>query len=758
MDALSSDKEITGFSFAEPPAEGTITGLNITVTVPFSTDRTSLTPTITHTGESVSPASGAAQNFTGPVKYTVTAKDGSTAVYTVTVSLVQAPGAKEITGFSFESPKAAGSITGTNITVTVPFDTDLTSLIPTITHTGKSVSPASGEAQNFTGPVEYTVTAKDGSTAVYTVTVRESSAAAREITGFSFESPPAEGTITGLNIAVTVPFSTDRASLIPIIIFEGKSVSPASGEAQNFTGPVEYTVTSANNETAVYTVTVSLAQASGAKEITGFSFESPKAAGSITGTDITVTVPFDTDLTSLIPTITHTGKSVSPVSGAAQNFTGSVEYTVTAENNETAVYTVTVSEEGIVDGAGIANLEKQLAGAGGDSAEAPLAVTVSLELNRANWNAILAALNASGKYAALNLSACTGVEEFNPGEADTGEKYIVSLVLPSGAGSISPGQSRFQRAAFRYFTNLKAVSGAGIQIVGAYAFAGCTALESVSFPEATNIDGYTFYGCTALESVDLPEAKTFGDCTFYGCTALTSISLPKAETFNIHNFHDCTALESVDLPEATNIGDCTFYDCTALKSIYFPKAETPFATMFAGCTALESVSLPKVKTFYGRNFDGCTSLTSINLPEAETFDYSEFEGCIALESINLPKAETFGYNAFAGCTALESVDLPKAETFGSRAFKGCTALESINILNVKSIGNNAFEGCIALKTLYFPASPPSMGSSVFKDTWGGNMSDLTMTIHVPADALDIYKKWELIAGSNSKMAIFTDES
>jgi hypothetical protein len=57
------------------------------------------------------------------------------------------------------------------IALTVPFGTDVTALVPTIVHTGASVSPASGATQDFTSPVNYTVTAEDTSTQAYLVTV-----------------------------------------------------------------------------------------------------------------------------------------------------------------------------------------------------------------------------------------------------------------------------------------------------------------------------------------------------------------------------------------------------------------------------------------------------------------------------------------------------------------------------------------------------------------------------------------------------------
>ena len=80
--------------------------------------------------------------------------------------------AKAITAFSFSSPAVSGIITESthSIAITVPSGTNVTALIPTIIHTGASINPASGVAQDFTNPVVYTVTAADSSTQDYTVT------------------------------------------------------------------------------------------------------------------------------------------------------------------------------------------------------------------------------------------------------------------------------------------------------------------------------------------------------------------------------------------------------------------------------------------------------------------------------------------------------------------------------------------------------------------------------------------------------------
>jgi hypothetical protein len=89
--------------------------------------------------------------------------------------------AKAITAFSLNG--AAGTIneTGKTIAVTMPFGTDVTSLVATFTTTGASVKVGSTvqtsgtTANSFTNPVTYTVTAVNASTQDYTVTVMVSS-------------------------------------------------------------------------------------------------------------------------------------------------------------------------------------------------------------------------------------------------------------------------------------------------------------------------------------------------------------------------------------------------------------------------------------------------------------------------------------------------------------------------------------------------------------------------------------------------------
>ncbi len=86
----SNENEIVSFVLAEQAGPATInnTAFTVDITVIAGTDVTSLSPVITvSTGATVDPASGASQDFTNPVVYTVTSQTGVAQAWTVSVSL-----------------------------------------------------------------------------------------------------------------------------------------------------------------------------------------------------------------------------------------------------------------------------------------------------------------------------------------------------------------------------------------------------------------------------------------------------------------------------------------------------------------------------------------------------------------------------------------------------------------------------------------------------------------------------------------------
>ncbi len=142
---------------------------------PAETDVTHLTPTIVISNyATIEPKSGVAQDFTNPVYYTVTSLSGATSQYMVEAIVHDADNEKSILSFRFDALDESGVIDqiARAISFLLPAETDVTQLVPTIeVSEGATVEPASGVAQDFSNPVTYTVTAQNGTTAVYTVTV-----------------------------------------------------------------------------------------------------------------------------------------------------------------------------------------------------------------------------------------------------------------------------------------------------------------------------------------------------------------------------------------------------------------------------------------------------------------------------------------------------------------------------------------------------------------------------------------------------------
>ena len=122
---------------------------------------------------------------------------------------------KAITVFNLNglTPAVTGTIDEAAKTVTLIVDqgTDVTALVPTITITGETVSPLSGVAQDFTSPVTYTVTADDGSTQDYVVTVQ------------TYSAPPSGGDDSGDSGGGTAPQAPAQANPYVEVLVNGKS-------------------------------------------------------------------------------------------------------------------------------------------------------------------------------------------------------------------------------------------------------------------------------------------------------------------------------------------------------------------------------------------------------------------------------------------------------------------------------------------------------------------------------------------------------
>ena len=292
----------------------------------------------------------------------IPSNDAITPLFSFTVNGSGVSDAKAITSFGFKSPAATGVISGTSISVSLPFGTGVTGLVATFTTTGSSVTvegnlQISGTTANdFSKSVSYLVTAADGSTRTYSVTVKVATNTDKEISSFSFASLGIVAAISGSTISATLPNGTDVTGLVATFSTTGTSVKVGSAvqvsgtTANNFASSLIYTVYASDGSTRDYTVTITVAKSS-AKEITSFSFVSPSVSGSIDKNSRTIALilPVGSTKTSLVASFATTGASVK-VNGVVQqsgttanDFSNSVAYVVAAEDGSTQSYTVTVT-------------------------------------------------------------------------------------------------------------------------------------------------------------------------------------------------------------------------------------------------------------------------------------------------------------------------------------------------------------------------------------------------------------------------------
>ena len=243
----------------------------------------------------------------------------------------------------------------------------------------------------------------------------------------------------------------------------------------------------------------------------------------------------------------------------------------------------------------------------------------------------------------------------------------------------------------------------GVTILGAYAFAECTALTGIALPPSiTSMEKNAFLNCTSLTDIYITDISVWAagrNSTLLVCNDLgkklylngdlvMDLVIPHGVTaINTQAFRNCSSLRSVTLPDSVqSIGDAAFSQCTNLKEVTLPDSIASIGTgLFSGCTNLSSVKLPANLTSIGSSdFSGC-ALTGIDLPDSITsIGVRAFFGCRNLSSIELPaELISIDQEAFYGCTGLTSVAVPaKLTTIGLGAFEACQNLRDVYITDL----------------------------------------------------------------------------
>ena len=235
-----------------------------------------------------------------------------------------------------------------------------------------------------------------------------------------------------------------------------------------------------------------------------------------------------------------------------------------------------------------------------------------------------------------------------------------------------------------------------------------------------------------------------GDYAFSGCSSLTSLTLPSSVTsIGGHAFEKCSGLTRLTIPSGvTTIDYYAFADCRGLPSLPLPSSVTSIGVhAFAWCSGLTSLPLPSSVTEIDWSaFERCN-----NLKECNCLLDSDLETCLAYSHDDWTKIPVDEIKYYHNGQELTKLEIPSGvDKIGSYSFYKGVNLTSLTLpSSVTSIGSSAFEGCSGLTSVYVSwKSPLSIFASTFKDA-----NTEKCILYVPKGTYDDYwlSNWGIFA-------------
>lgn len=638
--------------------------------------------------------------------------------------------AKDITAFGFTVPAVTGVITGTNIAVTVPFGTNVTSLSPVVTHTGTGISPALDSAIDFSAAVTFIVAAADSTTKTYTVTV-------------------------------TVAPSSNANLAVGGLVVSGVSLTPGFSPAI-----VTYTA-SVNSTIPSVTVTPTKADAGGSIQVQinggGYSLET---SGSPTGAlplnpgpntiEVLVTAADSTTKAYTVTVTKRVSVTINYTAGGTGTPTGMLEY-VPGE----------VVSLDIIPNAGYA-----FSGWTGDISNIAAPALVSTVWTIPNSNATINANFTPNSYDVIfNTNGGSGI--MSPQSIQFNNTLPLSFNVFSNPGFMFAGWATSPTGPIIY------PDGASftMNVLGQTLYAQWTAIV-IYDSNAADVDaspsshtvfahtpvvgvlptppvkaGYTFAGWSTALNDGLEFVATTpvtGNVTVYAMWSTAGLEYTLINANTEYSVAKGTADTSgiVSIPyywmgkKVTMIASSAFSNCVTMTGIVIPSGVTIISDQaFYHCDALASVTIPpNVTTLYAAAFQYCGSLTSVVIPAGvTTIGNQVFAYNSNLTSVTIPGTViSMGDWVFGYCTSLTSLTLPSnLTTIGASAFRGMNTLSNLTIpATVTSIGDSAFSECTVLNLLTInPIAPPTAGVDLFLSSLAIGANSLL----VPAGSVSAYQ-------------------
>ncbi len=301
-------------------------------------------------------------------------------------------------------------------------------------------------------------------------------------------------------------------------------------------------------------------------------------------------------------------------------------------------------------------------------------------------------------------------------------------------------------------------------VLGAFLFAGCTALEEIKLPSTiTTIENSAFQYCTSLKGLEIPKSvNSIFTSVISDCNSLESLVVENGNSN--YTSDNCNAVisgttlilgcKNTVIPDyITEIGNNAFYGCSGFKGdngkLTLPSGLKSIGAYGLADCSFSSIVLPngleKIDySAFARNY----ALTAITIPASVTYiGRSILEDCINLSSIVIADGNTV-YDSRDNCNAIietatnkliegfEITVIPTTiTTIGEDAYYQCLWLKEVAIPeHITSIEQRAYWNCQNLKDVYcYIKVPFAITTDVF---W--NLPN-TAVLHVPSGTKPLYE-------------------
>ncbi len=301
-------------------------------------------------------------------------------------------------------------------------------------------------------------------------------------------------------------------------------------------------------------------------------------------------------------------------------------------------------------------------------------------------------------------------------------------------------------------------------VLGAFLFAGCTALEEIKLPSTiTTIENSAFQYCTSLKGLEIPKSvNSIFTSVISDCNSLESLVVENGNSN--YTSDNCNAVisgttlilgcKNTVIPDyITEIGNNAFYGCSGFKGdngkLTLPSGLKSIGAYGLADCSFSSIVLPngleKIDySAFARNY----ALTAIIIPASVTYiGRSILEDCINLSSIVIADGNTV-YDSRDNCNAIietatnkliegfEITVIPTTiTTIGEDAYYQCLWLKEVAIPeHITSIEQRAYWNCQHLKDIYcYIKVPFAITMDVFE-----NLPN-TAVLHVPSGTKTLYE-------------------